>query len=174
VKSARLTALADDEPAPEREASWAPLRLRGGTWVRADGSIDSVQWVDVPGLADVDMDALEPRYYAWVPRLSAGGVRPHSDGDRLLLTFQPFHTPLVICMGPLQRTERSLVRSIDGGLLAHPGGTMGFEYEPHPEGVRLVVAMRAFRPRLPGWLYFGLQAQLHERSTFAFLREFAG
>ena len=43
--------------------------------------------------------------------------------------------------------------------------------DPPQEGTRLTVAVSALRPRLPLWLYFYVQARLHERTTFAFLRQ---
>jgi hypothetical protein len=173
VKSARLER-SPVAPIPEREAAWTPLKPRGGTWERDDGSVDSVQWIDLPGPGPVDLAFLEPRYFAWVPRLSAGFVCPRREPDgRLTMAVQPLHFPLAIGMGVLERDEHTLFRPIEGGMLAAPGGRIEFVRDVREDGTRLAVAVRSLRPRLPRWLYFRLQAQLHERSTFAFLREVA-
>jgi hypothetical protein len=178
VKSARIQlpsandGIPPGDPSPELQAPWAPLRLRGGTWERADGSVDSVQWVDLPGVETLNLVALEPFYFQWVPRLSAGFVRPRTV-EGVTLSVEPLEFPTLIRLAPAAKTETTLTRNILGGLLAPAGGSIGFAQHVLPEGCRLVVAVRALKPRLPRWLYFRVQAQLHERSTFGFLRQVA-
>jgi hypothetical protein len=173
VKSSRLkvSELAAEVPVPERDAPWQPGKLCGGTWVRPDGGIDSVQWVDLEDAEDMRLDAIEREYFRWVPRLSAGMVRLRQAGTRLTLGIEPFHWPRVIRLAAVRETEELRERDIEGGFLAHPGGLLGFELRRREEGRRLVVAVRRLEPRLPRWLYFLVQAPLHERSTFAFLRQ---
>ena len=176
MKSARLQpAAADLEaglPRPEWYAPWEPGHLHGGTWLRSDGTVDSVQWIDLPGHPPLDAAALEPLYFAWVPALTAGMVRPRRQADgRLSIGVEPWHWPRAIRMGPADdQAAGEHVRTIEGGVLARPGGSLGFLLHDYPHGLRLIVALRELRPRLPSWLYFRLQATLHERSTFAFLR----
>ncbi len=173
MKSARLKAVQPDEaqPAPEREAPWCVGALQGGTWEQPDGSVDSVQWVDLPGPGDLDLAWIEPAYFAWVPTLSVGTVLSRQEGEEMTLGIIPFHWPKAIRLSQPAVDADSLARSILGGMLAQAGGSIGFELERRPEGLRMVVAVRGLRPRLPRFLYFSLQAQLHERSTFAFLRQ---
>jgi hypothetical protein len=175
VKSARLQLVGAGEaalPKPEWFAPWEPGKLHGGTWLRADGTVDSVQWLDLPGHPPLDLASLETLYFRWVPALTAGLVRPraHPDG-RLSIGIEPWHWPQAIRMAPPHVGPGERVRPIEGGLLADAGGSIGFLIHPYPDGARLIVALRALRPRLPKWLYFRIQAAMHERSTFAFLRE---
>jgi len=131
-----------------------------------------VQWVDLPGVSSLDLAALEPAYFDWVPRLSAGFVSYRMQGG-MSLACEPFEFPTLIRMEPAKKTETTHVREILGGMLASAGGSIGFETHERPAGLRLVVAVRGLRPRLPRWLYFIVQAQMHERSTFGFLRQIA-
>lgn len=172
TKSFRLpTIQALVAPIPERHAPWIPGRLRGGTWVTDYGGVDSVQWVDLPGPGNLDLAFLEPLYFAWVPCISVGTVKPRYDDSLLSLGLVPFHWPVAIRMDEPQTTDTARVRSIQGGMLASGGGSIGFHALRRSEGARLVVAVRSLHPRLPLWLYFRIQARLHERSTFAFLRQ---
>ncbi|MBT7691346.1 MAG: hypothetical protein HN750_04950 [Gemmatimonadales bacterium] len=174
MKSARLQPLTAEAPeaAPELQAPWAAFQLQGGTWERADGTIDSVQWVDLPDASGLDLEALEPVYFDWVPRLSVGMVS-HRGREEMSLACEPFRFPTLIRLEPAKRTETTRTRGILGGMLAYPGGSIGFATYALPAGTRLVVAVRALKPRLPRWLYFIVQAQMHERSTFGFLRQIA-
>lgn len=158
----------------EALAYWRPWLLSGGTWTRETGLVDSVQWVDLPDCPGWDLADLERLYFAWVPRLVAYHVLPHyhpSDGS-LCLAIEPFGWPPAIRMDAPQLTAETRVRPIIGGwLAAAPGGSLDFELRPHPGGRRLVVAVRGLAPRLPKPLYYRIQSRMHERSTFAFLRE---
>lgn len=157
----------------EALALWRPWRLSGGTWIREDGRADSVQWVDLPDCPAWDLERLERLYFAWVPRLVASQVRPHwndSDGS-LRLAIEPLAWPPVIRMDPAELTSETRRRPIVGGWLATSGGSLDFELRTHGAGRRLVVAVRGLSPRLPLFLYLRIQTPLHERSTYAFLRE---
>jgi hypothetical protein len=68
---------------------------------------------------------------------------------------------------------RRRARRIVGGLLAHAGGALAFELLPVARATRVRVALTGFRPRMPRFIYLVTQRQLHERSTFAFLRQVA-
>jgi hypothetical protein len=88
-------------------------------------------------------------------------------------TLVPGAPPAIRMSAPELEPGRR-ARRILGGLLAYEGGELAFELGPAPEGrTRLTVALRAFRPRMPLFVYLLTQRQLHERSTFAFLREVA-
>lgn len=153
-------------------------RPEGGTWVRPDGSIDSIQWIDLPARPAMSLAALERAYFAWVPVIGGGLAAPDpaAAGTSRPLSIHTFAGPLAICMttpeeGPSRRSRR-----ITGGLLAFSGGELAFEVGPAPTGsgaTRVTVALTGFRPRMPRFLYWITQRQLHERSTFAFLREVA-
>lgn len=153
-------------------------RPRGGTWVRPDGSIDSVQWIDLDGrAARLDLAALERAYFAWVPRISAGLMGPEPGGAGrdapLRLGVRPWTWPEAIRMATPGVTPGRRSRAILGGLLAHAGGSLAFEAEPRGGLTRIRVALLGFRPRLPLAVYLRTQRRLHERSTYAFLREVA-
>jgi len=157
----------------EALALWRPWLLSGGTWTRESGLVDSVQWVDLPDCPAWDLQSLERLYFAWVPRLVAGHVLPHwhpSDGS-LRLAIEPFAWPPAIRMEPALVTSETWRRPIIGGWLATPGGSLDFELRARDTGRRLVVAVRGLSPRLPKPLYYRIQSRLHERSTYAFLRE---
>lgn len=157
----------------EALALWRPWLLSGGTWTRDSGLVDSVQWVDLPDCPAWDLSMVERHYFAWVPRLVATMVRPHwhpSDGS-LRLAIEPFAWPPAIRMQPPLITAETWRRPIIGGWLATPGGSLDFELRPRDGGRRLIVAVRALSPRLPEPLYYRIQSRLHERSTYAFLRE---
>ena len=157
----------------EALALWRPWLLSGGTWTRDSGLVDSVQWVDLPDCPAWDLAGLERLYFAWVPRLVASQVLPHwhpSEGS-LHLAIEPFAWPPVIRMDPPRVTSETWCRPIVGGWLATPGGSLDFELRPRDTGARLVVAVRGLAPRLPKHLYYRIQSPLHERSTYAFLRE---
>jgi hypothetical protein len=157
-------------------------RPRGGTWVRPDGAVDSIQWLDLDarrarGAPDVlDLAALERAYFAWVPRMAAGVVGPQrgrSGTDQpLRLGLLPWAWPVAIAMQPPETGPGRRARSILGGALAFAGGALAFELEPRPgDLLRVRVALTGFRPRAPLVVYLVTQRRLHERSTFAFLRE---
>jgi hypothetical protein len=158
---------------PERRSPWTPGRLAGRTWEKPDGLVDSVQWIDLTACPALDLAALEREYFAWVPRIAVQMVRPSYGPDGLFLGVEPLLWPRLIRMAPAEQTAETRSRAIRGGFLARPGGWIAFELLPHPGGRRLVVALRDFDPRLPRWLYFRVQTRLHERSTFAFLRQVA-
>ena len=147
--------------------------------MRPDRSIDSIQWIDLPGPPPQDLATLERLYFDWVPRIGgqlaapAPGV-PGTDGPLTIEAQVPGRLPAIRMTPPEQRPGRR-ARAIVGGLLAHPGGELAFELEPRPAdaAVRLTVALRRFRPRMPLPIYLLTQRRLHERSTFAFLREVA-
>jgi len=172
-------------PVPARVRGYArDRRGPGGVWIRQalrrqpDGSVDGVEWVDLPGRLDLDLPALEREYFdAWVPRVSAGLVGPRWSGGRAdPLRIGPTPTgawPPLIALGAAAASPDRWRREILGGLLAKPGGTLDFEVARGRGATRLVVAVRGLRPRLPHELYFRLQARLHVRSTFGFLREVA-
>ncbi|RMG09827.1 MAG: hypothetical protein D6731_18870 [Planctomycetota bacterium] len=172
MKSARLGVVPEARvPVPERDAPWRVETPQGGTWVREGGTVDSVQWVDLPRGLPHDLAAVERAYFAWVPRLSMGVVRARAVGEGLSLGLAPLHWPIAIRLGSAEEGEGRRARGIEGGLLADPGGEIAFEVYPRAEGQRLAVAVRRLRPRLPRRLYFYAQAPLHERATFAFLRQ---
>lgn len=83
--------------------------------------------------------------------------------------------PAAIRMSAPELAPGRRARRILGGLLAYEGGELAFELASSPDGgrTRLTVALRAFRPRMPLFVYLLTQRRLHERSTFAFLREVA-
>ena len=82
--------------------------------------------------------------------------------------------PAAIRMSAPEQVPGRRARRILGGLLASESGELAFELTPGPDGrTRLTVALRAFRPRMPLFVYLRTQRRLHERSTFAFLREVA-
>ena len=161
---------------PEERARWRAGRMAGSTWIRRDGRADSVQWLDLPGEQELDLAWVERHYFAWVPRLAGQAVHPHylPDGG-LELAPRPLDWPRLIRMAPVVSEEdavhRRRIRPIRGGFLAKPGGSLEFELLRRPAGRRLVVAVRALSPRLPLGLYLSVQTPMHERSTFAFLRE---
>lgn len=153
-------------------------RLAGATRLHADGGVESVQEVLLPPGPAPDLRALERGYYRWVPIISAGTAVPRwsSEGPDgpLAIRCWPLGWPVAIAMGPPEVVpERRRARPVLGGLLAHPGGEMALELEPAPGGTVLRAALRGFRPRMPWWLYRRTQVGLHERSTYAFLREVA-
>ncbi|MBL4847278.1 MAG: hypothetical protein JKY65_17300 [Planctomycetes bacterium] len=94
-----------------------------------------------------------------------------SPDGTLRLAIEPFEWPSVIRMTEAHVGEETWARSIVGGWLAVPGGSLAFELRARPGGRRLIVAVRDLNPRLPKPLYLTVQATMHERSTFAFLRE---
>lgn len=153
-------------------------RLRTDTRRRAaeDGApvIDSVQEVLLPGPAP-DLRAVERAYFRWVPAVSAGVAAPRwsRDPDAALSIRVLGLLPLIRMTAAAGHPQRRRARMIMGGLLAHPGGELCFEVEPVRADTLLRVALRGFRPRAPGWLYWRTQRQLHERSSLAFLREAA-
>ena len=125
---------------------------------------------------ELDLAWVERHYFAWVPRLAGQAVHPHYLPDgRLELAPWPLDWPRLIKMAPVvleqDARHRRRIRPIRGGFLAKPGGSLEFELLRRPGGRRLVVAVRALSPRLPLGLYLSVQTPLHERSTFAFLRE---
>lgn len=136
-----------------------------------------MQWLDLPACPALSFAALEALYFAWVPRLSSGMVRPYWSGapasSSLRLGIEPLGWPCAIRMGPPAREVERWSRPILGGLLARGAGSLDFEVLARAEGRRLVVAVRGLSPRLPRSLYYPIQSQLHERSTFAYLREIA-
>lgn len=149
--------------------------------MRADRSIDSIQWIDLPRPPAQDLASLERLYFDWVPRIGAhlAAAEPLAAGTGRPLTIEaqlPARLPAIRMTAPEQAPGRR-ARAIFGGLLAHPGGELALELTRRPgapEGsVRLTVALRRFRPRLPLFVYLLTQRRLHERSTFAFLREVA-
>ncbi len=166
---------APPEPrAPELTAAWTPLRPRSALIAYPDGSFDNLEWLDLPpGHARLDLARLERDYFAWVPRLTAGLVRPQWREPALSLGLEPLHRPTLIRMDAPGDGAGARARPIVGGILAEPGGSFGFELHPRAEGTRLVVAVRRLRPRLPGPVYRRVQARLHVRSTWAFLRDVA-
>lgn len=157
-------------PGVESRAPWCPGWIRGGTWDRGD-SIDSVQWLDLPACPPLDLAVVERSYFRWPPRLSAGAVWPEFHGDTIIMAHVPFSFPKFIWLGAPRVTPSSRTRPVEGGFLAKAGGEIAFEVLARGDGVRLVVALRGFIPRLPHFLYFMTQRQMHERSTFGFLRE---
>ena len=131
-----------------------------------------MQWVDLPDCPRWALADLERLYFAWVPRLCASHVLPRwSEEGTLRIAIEPFGWPPAIRMERAQVEEETWVRPIVGGWLAAPGGSLEFELRAHAQGRRLIVAVRDLSPRLPKPLYFRLQATMHERSTYAFLRE---
>lgn len=153
-------------------------RPQGGTWVRPDGSIDSVQWIDLPAPPPQDLATLERTYFAWVPRIGGGlaGPDPRALGTPRALSIRTFAGPEAIRMTTPEEGPGRRARKITGGLLAFAGGELAFEVGPSPAepgGTRVTVALTGFRPRMPRFVYWLTQRQLHERSTFAFLREVA-
>ncbi|MEZ6184770.1 MAG: hypothetical protein R3F62_07150 [Planctomycetota bacterium] len=128
-----------------------------------------------PRACSLSLRELERAYFAWVPRISAGMVRPtwHGDDGPLVLGLQPCGWPQAIRLAPATVSETHLERKIEGGLLAHPGGSLAFSQVRHGERVQLTVALMDFHPRMPRWLYLPTQRRLHVRSTYAFLREIA-
>ncbi len=154
------------------------------------GWMQSVQWVDLGwtelALAGkppsreafdpqaIDLEALERAYFAWVPRLCAGFVFPRWEGSGLRVEVFGSSLLTLLEMGPATCSEGARRRPLLGGLLAEAGGSLAFEALPLSRGLRLRVAVRGLRPRLPVWLYFRLQARLHERTTLAFLRQAKG
>ncbi len=147
--------------------------------MRADRSIDSIQWIDLPAAPPQDLATLERLYFDWVPRIGgqlaapAPGV-PGTDRPLAIEAQVPGRLPAIRMTPPALAPGRR-ARSILGGLLAYPGGELAFEVAARPESatVRLTVALRQFRPRMPLPIYLLTQRRLHERSTFAFLREVA-
>lgn len=150
------------------------LGLRGGTWTRPDGAVDSVQWIDLPARPALDLAALEADYFAWVPAMSAGLVRPEAPAlgrpARLAIGLGRAARPAMVRMEAPRLDAWRRLRPIVGGLLAHPGGWLSFEVHARPRATRLAVCLVGFWPRLPLFVYLRTQARLHERSTFAFLR----
>ncbi|MBX3468180.1 MAG: hypothetical protein KF878_15015 [Planctomycetes bacterium] len=147
--------------------------------MRPDRAVDSIQWIDLPRAPARDLATLERLYFAWVPRI--GGHLAAPDGAEgsarpLTIEVQAPGRPPAIRMTPPEEAPGRRARRILGGLLAYAGGELAFEVGPAPERadhVRLTVALRAFRPRMPLPVYLMTQRRLHERSTFAFLREVA-
>lgn len=159
---------------PELQAGWQPRRPRSTLVEHADGTVDNLEWVDLPrGHPPLDLARLERLYFAWVPRLTVGLVTPRHVGPGLVIGIEPLHLPIAIALGPASEREGERSRPILGGMLARAGGSFGFEQRVRPEGTRLVVAVRHLDPRMPRWLYRRLQARLHARSTLGFLRELA-
>ena len=157
-------------------ARFRPPLLQGGTWRLPDGRFESIQWLDLPVERELDLEVMERAYFAWVPRLSAEMVRPHwlaGPSGPLFLAIEPLGFPPVIRLEAPQLGEGQRWRGILGGTLAYPGGSFGFCQLPMPGGLRLVVSVRRLRARLPDFLYLRLQTPLHERSTYASLRELA-
>lgn len=153
-------------------------RLRTDTRVRASDErgqvIDSLQEVVLPGPLP-DLRGVERAYFRWVPAVSAGFAKPRfgADPDGPLTIRVLGCLPLIRMTPAAGHPQERRARTIMGGLLAHPGGELAFELEPVGGGALLRVALRGFKPRLPGWLYWATQRQLHERSSLAFLREAA-
>jgi hypothetical protein len=153
--------------------------LRGGTRIDPDGSALSVQWVDLPPTTPaLDLQAVEVRYFAWVPVLANGLVGPHwpsGVSGPLVMGFRPRGWLPLIRMGRPEEEARGCLRRrfrpLVGGVLAAPGGEIAFETYRLPQVMRLLVAVRGLRFRLPSPLYTRLQGRVHERSTYAFLRE---
>jgi len=143
--------------------------------VDADYRVLSIEWIELPRACSLSLRELERAYFAWVPRISAGMVRPRWVGDDgpLRLEVQPLGWPLAIGLSPAEETPSRLLRRIEGGMLAHPGGYLAFSQARQDERVQLTVALVDFRPRLPRWIYLPTQRRLHVRSTYAFLREVA-
>jgi hypothetical protein len=142
--------------------------------VRDDGSVDSVQWVLLPPGVQPDPLVVEQAYHAWGGRLCAHLLGPHYPGepaDGLRIGFHPKAWACLISLGPLEGDPARSRRAIQGGLLARPGGHLAFEFEPRHGGTVLTVAVRGLRPRMPARLYQIVQRQMHERATFAFLRQ---
>lgn len=147
--------------------------------MRPDRSIDSIQWIDLPGPPRQDLATLERLYFDWVPRIGGqlAAPEPGVAGTDRPLTIQaqvPGRLPAIRMAAP-EVTPGRRARAIMGGLLAYAGGELAFEVAPRPEDatVRLTVALRRFKPRMPLPIYLITQRRLHERSTFAFLREVA-
>ncbi|MCO5166084.1 MAG: hypothetical protein M9894_06915 [Planctomycetes bacterium] len=147
--------------------------------MRPDRAVDSIQWIDLPSAPPQDLPALERLYFAWVPRIGGqlAAPDPAAVGSEAPLAIEvqaPGRPPAIRMSAPEEAPGRR-ARRILGGLLAYPGGELAFELGPPPAaaGVRLTVALRAFRPRMPLPVYLLTQRRLHERSTFAFLREVA-
>lgn len=156
----------------EERAPWRPWEPAGSTWIRTDGRADSVQWIDLPTSTPFDLAWAERHYFAWVPRLCAHLVQPNSlAAGELFLAPEPLAWPPLIFMRAREGDERRRVRPIEGGFLARAGGSLDFELLERPRGLRLVVAVRGLRPRLPLLLYLALQTPMHQRSSWAFLRE---
>ena len=160
------------EPAP---ANLIPGRPGGGTWLLDDGTFDSVQWVLLPAFEPPDPLQVEQAYHAWSSRITAHTVGIHypqpDPHAALWIGFAPEPWASLIRMGPLQGTRWSHRRMIQGGLLAGAGGYLAFDFERRERGVVVSVAVRTLRPRMPNWLYLIVQRRLHERATFAFLRQ---
>ena len=141
--------------------------------VDPDYRVVSIEWIELPRACELSLRELERAYFAWVPRISAGAVRPSWKGPEgpLHLELQSWGWPQAIRLAPAEETPTQLKRAIEGGLLAHPGGYLAFSQHRDGARVQLVVALVDFRPRLPRWLYLPTQRRLHVRSTYAFLRE---
>jgi len=157
----------------------APVQLElgrpgGGTWILEDGSVDSVQWVLLPPAVHPQPLEVEQAYHAWGGRLCANLIGPHYPEDPqrgLQIGVHPRAWACLIRLGPLEGGAWKSRRPIQGGLLAHPGGHLAFELEPRAGGTVLTVAVRGLRPRMPARLYLIVQRRMHERATFAFLRQ---
>lgn len=147
-------------------------RLRGYTRVLPSGGVESVQWVDLPRdhpARRLSLAELERRYFTWVPRLTAGLVRPRAlPGGELVLAVQPAGWPVVMRLSPPEERGGLRLRRIRGGMLARPAGTFSVEWAAPG---RLMVAVRAFQHRLPAALYWAVQVPLHERTSDGFLRQ---
>ena len=85
-------------------------------------------------------------------------VRAHGDHVYTVLGI-----PLVRLGAAQGNGVLGLRREIQGGALAHRGGSLEMRIVPEPEPGTAVISLVRFRPRLPRWLYALTQARLHER-----------
>jgi hypothetical protein len=149
-------------------------RLRGYTRLEA-GVVDSVQALELPpGVATGlgNLAALERLYFSWVPRLTSDLVRtaPATDAGwegELQTRPTPTGWPLVMSLGPPVGGPNLRRRAILGGWLAESSGSFAIERR----GDALIVAVHDFRPKMPLSLYERFQVPLHDRVSYAFLRQ---
>jgi hypothetical protein len=126
-----------------------------------------VKWTDgavtledsVAAAHPVSGKLLRERYFAEMPALTLGLIRPRGDSLRLgpieLLRFGP---PVV--------TKSAVKWPIEGGMLAAaPGGHWRIE----AENGRLTATAEGYRPMLPKTIYALTQLQLHHLITRLFL-----
>jgi hypothetical protein len=160
------------------------VSFRSFTRIEPDGSVTSVQSLEVPGAALPEGPALEAllrslarRYTAWISRLTAGvvAIREARDGRTRAVVVPSPVAGLVL--GPPRVEGSKLVREIEGGfLVARRGGTLAFGVEASADGARVSVELHGFRPRIlqiplvGEWTFFKTQDAIHVRHSRGFLR----
>lgn len=136
-----------------------PISLSCQQVLENDGSFFSVQWADLPTLADTELDCREVarRYYQFIRRVNLSLIRVEENETSVAFELWPFRHHLLRFEKPVSHAGEkgeSITLHISGGSLVQPGylncGELMFRVEERSGRQRVTLQLSGFYPRLLG------------------------